>query len=349
MNLKTYLVLICTALMLSGHGWSQSKKVLFEEFTNASCGPCAQNNPTLKNYIDSKGDTIVAVMYHTNFPGFDPMHNANPEQVEQRRTGYYTDVNAVPWLKGDGNLFPDIWPFTLANFDAAFNSRKSVVPKLTISVNDQRIGSDSIIADVNLNIPQDLPAGNYRLRVFAVEREIEFATPPGTNGERIFEYVFRKGYPDMAGTSIAVSAGNYHYSFRYSIETGWAAQKIYTIAFVQDDAGPKEVLNCASAYAVTTGLSSISTEIPFELILNQNYPNPFNPETVISFSLPQRGYARLALFNILGKEVREMVSSELNAGTYSYRLNASDLSAGVYFYTLETNSGVATKKLAVIK
>jgi len=76
----------------------------------------------LKAYLESKGDTIVAVKYHTNFPGYDPMHNQNPSQVENRRSGYYTDVNAVPWLKGDGNCYPDIWPFNQANFDSAFNT-----------------------------------------------------------------------------------------------------------------------------------------------------------------------------------------------------------------------------------
>lgn len=331
--------------------FGQDKKVLFEEFTNASCGPCAANNPFLKDYILSKGDTIVSVMYHTNFPGFDPMHNANPVQVEERRTGYYSDVNAVPWLKGDGDLFPDIWPFTLQNFDNAFNTRKAVVPKITMTLTDQRLAGDTIRVSARISIPQNLPAGDYKLRVMAVESVIEYATPPGSNGERIFEYVFRKGYPNMQGTSLSANAGNYEFVFKYKIEPAWNDTNIYTIAFVQNDApgAQKEVLNCAKAGSGVTGLSQISSGIPEEFELSQNYPNPFNPQTRIRFSVPVTGNVKLRIYNSLGVEVNQPVSRVLAAGSYQFIFNASGLPGGVYFYTIESGAFKDTKKMILLK
>jgi len=52
--MKKILLLLTTVVVFSNITFAQSKKVLFEEFTNASCGPCAANNPALKSYLESK-------------------------------------------------------------------------------------------------------------------------------------------------------------------------------------------------------------------------------------------------------------------------------------------------------
>lgn len=346
----TFLYLLALAVTaVTTEGFPQAKKVLFEEFTNASCGPCAANNPALKSFIESKGDTIVPVMYHTNFPGFDPMHNANPSQVEERRTGYYSDVNAVPWLKGDGDMFPDIWPFTLTNFNTAFDTRKSVTPLLTITVSDQRIPGDSVRSIVTINIPQPLPPGNYKLRVMAVENVIEYASPPGSNGERIFENVFRKGFPDMQGTPVQFAAGNYEFIFKYKIEPDWQDTSIHTIAFVQNDAAGKEVLNCASGRNSVTSVQNISSSIPDDFELGQNYPNPFNPTTKITFAIPVSGEYELAVFDVIGRKVSQLVNTRLEAGTYSAKFSGEGLSSGVYFYKLMSKEISITKKMLLNK
>ncbi|MBX7042884.1 MAG: Omp28-related outer membrane protein [Ignavibacteria bacterium] len=347
--LTSYLLIAFALIFFSAKGFTQAKKVLFEEFTNASCAPCAANNPALKSFIESKGDTIIAVMYHTNFPGFDPMHNANPSQVEERRTGYYSDVNAVPWLKGDGDMFPDIWPFTLTNFNTAFDTRKSVTPLLTISVSDQRIPGDSVKSTVTVNIPQSLPPGNYKLRVMAVENVIEYANPPGTNGERIFENVFRKGFPDMSGTPVQTAAGSYEFTFKYKIESFWQDSSIHTVAFVQNDAAGKEVLNCASGRNTVTSVQNVFSIAPQSFELSQNYPNPFNPSTRITFSVPVRGEYELSVFDVIGRKVSQLVNARLEAGTYSADFSGEGLSSGVYFYKLLSKDISITKKMLLSK
>lgn len=328
---------------------SQSKKVLFEEFTNASCGPCAANNPALKAYIESKGDTIVAVKYHTYFPGTDPMNSLNPTQVENRRTGYYSDVNAVPWLKGDGNCFPDIWPFSQTNFDNAFNTRKAITPAVTISVTQSIIPGDSIRAVINVNVPSNLPAGTYKVRVMAAELVVQYASPPGTNGETVFEHVFRKGAPDMTGLALNPNAGSYQFDVRYKIESAWILSQIVTLAIVQNDAASnKEVLNC-NVSSPLVGIQPQNSTLPDKYSLSQNYPNPFNPVTNINFSIPQNTFVKLRIYNALGKEAAVLVNENLEAGSYDYKFDASSLTSGIYFYTLETPNYTATKKMTLIK
>ncbi|MBS1518851.1 MAG: T9SS type A sorting domain-containing protein [Bacteroidetes bacterium] len=346
---KSLLISLLTVILFSSYSYSQIKKVLFEEFTNASCGPCAANNPSLKSFLDSKGDTIVAVKYHTEFPGFDPMYNLNPSQVNERRTGYYSDVNAVPWLKGDGNMFPDIWPFTIGNFNTAFDTRKVLIPPLTISVTDTRISGDSVEALVMVNIQQDLPAGDYKLRVMAVEKVIEYPTPPGNNGERIFEHVFRLGMPDMTGTQLATSAGNYQYRFKYKLRPDWVDSNIVTTAFIQNDAGNKEVINCNVAGDFPTGINNNYSVVPGNFRLYQNYPNPFNPSTVIKFDIPEGSNVKLVVYSSLGKEAAVLINNFLNQGSYDFDFNAAGLASGFYFVKLTAGSFSDTKKITLIR
>src|SRR5690606_26116589 len=58
-----------------------------------------------------------------------------------------------------------------------------------------------------------------------------------------------------------------------------------------------------------TGITNTSSEIPGKYNLSQNYPNPFNPSTKIKFEIPEKGFTSLKIFNVLGKEVFDLVSS----------------------------------------
>jgi len=346
---KISLLFMAIFLIYSCALYSQDKKVLFEEFTNASCGPCAANNPLLKTYLDSKGDSIVAIMYHTEFPGFDPMHNLNPSQVMERRQGYYSDVNAVPWLKGDGDLFPDIWPFSLANFDAAFNTRKVIVPGVHINVSDSRITGDSVKSVVTLNVVQNMPVGNYKLRVMATEKIIVYASPPGSNGERIFEHVFRLGIPDMNGVSFPLSIGTYQFTFKYKLNPEWIDSNIVTVAFIQNDVSNKEVINAAVSENVTTSLNNLSGSVPEKYKLHQNYPNPFNPSTEFKVDVPVKDFVRIELYNNLGQSVKTIVNNILNPGSYKYFIDGSNLNSGIYFLKLNAGNFFDAKKIVLTK
>ncbi len=83
--------------------------------------------------------------------------------------------------------------------------------------------------------------------------------------------------------------------------------------------------------------------------LNQNYPNPFNPSTTISFSLPNKEFVTLKIYDALGKEITTLVNEELNAGSYKNDWNAGNLTSGVYFYRLQAGKFSQTRKLMLVK
>ena len=97
------------------------------------------------------------------------------------------------------------------------------------------------------------------------------------------------------------------------------------------------------------GISQISTEVPSEFSLKQNYPNPFNPATKISFAVPKTGIVTLAVYDNLGREVKNLVNGELSAGTYVADFDGTGLTSGVYYYRLSSGNYSDTKRMTIVK
>jgi hypothetical protein len=90
-------------------------------------------------------------------------------------------------------------------------------------------------------------------------------------------------------------------------------------------------------------------EMPVVYSLDQNYPNPFNPATQIKYSIANAGNVSLKVFDVLGREVADLVSKHQDAGNYTVNFNASSLSSGIYFYRIESGSFVSVKKMMLVK
>jgi hypothetical protein len=88
---------------------------------------------------------------------------------------------------------------------------------------------------------------------------------------------------------------------------------------------------------------------PVEFKLMQNFPNPFNGETKIEFSLGSTAPVTLTVFDLLGREVKQLARGTLAEGRYSYYFYGNDLPSGVYLYRLQAGSSVATKKMVLLR
>jgi hypothetical protein len=82
----------------------------------------------------------------------------------------------------------------------------------------------------------------------------------------------------------------------------------------------------------------------------QAFPNPFSEQTQLRVVFPNRQFVRLAVYDALGCLVANIVERHLEAGEYSFTLNATQLpSNGVYHYRAETEAGVQSGVLAFIR
>lgn len=94
--------------------------------------------------------------------------------------------------------------------------------------------------------------------------------------------------------------------------------------------------------------------VPREVNMQQNYPNPFNSSTSISYMLPEDGYVRLNVYDMLGRNVRTLVSGTQIKGNKIINWNGTNnygepLSAGIYLYALTVNSHSLARKLLLLK
>ncbi len=100
---------------------------------------------------------------------------------------------------------------------------------------------------------------------------------------------------------------------------------------------------------ISTSISNNSLDLPDHYELVNNYPNPFNPTTIISYALPEGTYVKLAIFNLLGQKLVELVNEYKPQGFHTINFNAGNLPSGTYIYQIETANFSQTKKLILLK
>ena len=89
--------------------------------------------------------------------------------------------------------------------------------------------------------------------------------------------------------------------------------------------------------------------VPERVTLESNYPNPFNPSTSIAFALPSAAQARLAVYDLLGREVAVLVDGAMQAGRHEVRFDAGSLASGMYLYSLDAGQERLTRTMLLMK
>lgn len=100
---------------------------------------------------------------------------------------------------------------------------------------------------------------------------------------------------------------------------------------------------------VVTAVQDENNTIPKVFKLYQAYPNPFNPSAAIVYDLPKKSHVILAIYDVLGRNVRTLVEGDKAPGNYRVSFDASNLPTGVYFYRLQAGNYSDTKKLLLLK
>lgn len=222
--------LLLAATILSGQS---QRMVILEQFTQASCGPCATWNPTIQNLLNANPDKITAIMYHVSWPGYDPMYNHNTEDVNAR-VSYY-NINSVPHSVLDGNYYsgsPNQWNINTVNARYAVPSPFEVSLFQEVPPSNDRIDLTLLIqATMSISAPN-------LLAYMAVIEDMTYSSPPGSNGEKFFPNVMKKLLPKKSGAPLPNSfePGDY-----VILQSGWQyanvmnPAEISSVTFIQDN------------------------------------------------------------------------------------------------------------------
>jgi len=237
-----YAIPLSAMLLFTGVAFGQAKKYpLFEHFTQASCGPCATQNPYFQAVYYANESNVHHVAYHTSWPGVDPMYNFNPDESDAMVDFY--GVTGVPdmYINGSGVGGP-----AGVTQDVVNNLLTETSP-IRIEVTESTVGSTRNV-HVEVITVGTVPAGTYKIKAAVVEHLIDYITPPGTNGETEFPNVFRESITGTAGATYTPAAigGSVAFDYSYTLEPEYVAEEIYALVWVQNSAS-KEVLNSGSA------------------------------------------------------------------------------------------------------
>jgi hypothetical protein len=135
-----------------------------------------------------------------------------------------------------------------------------------------------------------------------------------------YDYAYTDGYTD--------DMLNYDVRARLYYQSAYTyADDSYETAFAEEYA--KMVENNLIAATV----DELPTEYSFT-----NYPNPFNPSTVIKYQLPINSYVTIKVYDLIGKEIAELVNDTKQAGYYEVNFNAGRLSSGIYICTIRADN-----------
>ncbi len=257
-------------MTLVNNSYGQAKKlIMFEHFTQASCAPCAAQNPAFEAIYEKNRHNVNHVAYHTSWPGVDEMNAANKPEVQSMVDLYA--VNGVPDMEADGKNLGSPTAVSQALIDQAGSS------PIRILVDDVNAGNGLHNVKITVQSLGNVPAGDYIIRTMVAEELVSYTNPPGTNGEKLFPDVFRKFISTAGATGDAyvpaAIGSNVEYNYSYTVDPTWKEDQIYPISYVQNIA-TKEIIQ--SGTSRDDKIEAVNTETATFQKGKQNVANQFN-------------------------------------------------------------------------
>lgn len=343
--MKKLTFLVASIISIAGMAQSQ-RTVLLEEYTQASCGPCASANPKFNALVDKNVNKVVSIKYQVSWPGTDPMNAQNKTEVATR-VSYYK-VNGVPAVSTDGKATTSPGSVTQTTIDKEYAVKSPFSMKITQQINKAQ---DSIIVECTITASQDFTtAGPFYARLALTEKAIIFTKAPGSNGEKEFYSVMRKMLPNATGNTLPLtwkSGQTEKISIRAAIPSYiYDKKQLSVVGFLQTD-NDKVVQQATESTAVITG---INDELPANAAgLAIVYPNPMTDAAMVGLQLFEANKVTLQVVNALGQTILSNDLGMLDGGEQSVELNTSHLKAGLYFLNITIGKQVITKKISVIE
>jgi hypothetical protein len=143
----------------------------------------------------------------------------------------------------------------------------------------------------------------------------------------------------------ARSDGYSHIFSKSDLSHSWFDKGGFAYTFYPAESGVDGVKEPAAHGTIADGIQ-----------LYQNYPNPFNPVTNIGYTVgvvsgqsPAAIMVKLAVYDLLGREVGVLVNDVREPGLYSVTWNASHMASGVYYYVLRVGTNTVSRSMVLMR
>lgn len=343
---KVFFVIVLFVLSLQL--FSAVRKPIFENFTNCYCTPCLNVEPYIDSFLNFYyRDSISLIRYHVNWPGYDPMNNDNPADV-QSRTSWY-GVGSVPDIFVDGQYnMGSINYNTLVNYYHVAMAQPCFVELLLSADFDSVSLAGTLEVRVIAEQIPDPNVSNYYLFTGIVSENIPYGSGYFSKFHQVHRDLFPYGggwpvsfsspYPDTVILNLPFQLDNtwWHYDF----------DELYIVSWLQSGILPyKNIYQSTEADFATVGVEENPTlNQPSVLNIGNIYPNPFLNIAYIPVSF---GYSNaiLSIYDMTGRLVKSFEYIPSNGNVLWDGNNNSDeqVSPGAYRVELKDNESSNSK------
>lgn len=325
------LLLLLTFAVTANTFFAQNVKryVLLEHFTNTNCSVCKSKNPSLYTTIAPYAADVHHVSFHPSVPYSScVLYQQNPVENDSRANFYGVDGTPRAVLNGvsvavGSQLLP------LASLQPTLNQTSPIEVKVTENAGTNRT------ANIKIKTLGTAPTASYKLYVAVVEKVLNLTT---ANGETVHNDVFRKFLTVVSGNAITLPAlgSSADFSFPYSLQSGWGADQIYVLAWVQR-VDNKEVMNSGTRFDVTNAAKDITENESDGIQILQNPVR--NGELKITVG----DWNKLEFFDTNGKLIQQNIIQAFETKA----INVSSFQSGIFYAKFSKNEKSVTKKIIV--
>lgn len=342
-------------LLMGFASQAQTRVALYEEFTGENCPPCASTNPGLDALLAQPTNTTKAqcIKWQVAIPSAPSatwsLYQTNKVEIDWRDS--YYSISSAPSGRMDGQ---NVTVFGASSDHPAnlssthISAAQTVTTPFAIQMNAtwDATFSNAVVTLTVTSSTAFTANGAFKLRLVLIEKEINFATAPGSNGEKDFNNVVRKSYPDIQNGTTLPSTWSASQVQTYTINCAAPSYivskgEMAFVAFIQDD-GNKKVYQVQrtgtpaipnEAQALTANLTNnviCSTTIAPTATLKNNGVNAITAMTVTPYMNSIAGTPVVWTGNLAvgaSTTINMPVENTMN-GTNSYSYNITNVSGG---------------------
>lgn len=350
-------LLILSFATLSVIGSAQTTRMsLYEEFTGENCGPCASTNPGLKIVLDNNASKVIPIKWQVPIPSAPTatwsLYQTNKTEIDWRYKstasgGYGYAVGSAPEGRMDGQactVFGATSNHAGYISNAVIASAQSVPSPFSISMlRSWDPGMTVFTVTVSITAAQTYTcAGPLIFRLVMVEKKINFATAPGSNGEKDFYYTARKSFPTLqSGTSLPTSwtlGQNQTFTIACTAPSYIVSKpEVECVGFIQDDAtrriqqaGITRAPNDAQAKGLVSSFINCGTSYTPEVSVYNAGNNSITTMTILPIvdAIPGTPYAWSGSLASGATTTISMPSILPTAGNHTYSMNITAVNGG---------------------
>lgn len=315
-----------------------TKKILVEEFSSATCSPCAAWNSEVFNpAFENLGSDLVMVKYQMNWPGTGDKYYINEGGA---RKAYY-GITGAPSMAVEGRVV-DYSRYNATTFTQYLRQRVAQAGKTYYQIVFDELKMDSVSKTLHLTYHIDSKGLLLNAKVQTVIVERETTGNAGSNGETSFHHVTMAIVPGIGAdgnTGLDVdfkidTVYTFHYEVDMSATNMEECDDLMVACFIQAEDG-----TIAQA-AMATEKASTANESPYEAMPLTIWPNPAS-EHVLLQDLQE---ATVEVVDLAGR--RQFYQTGVSGDC---RITVRDWTPGLYLIRVREGVRVATGRLSVVQ